>query len=505
MATKNILLEDNILLKDDEQKGNVLQQAAGAINEEGARRQEVGPTWLEQTLQEKGLYRPESTSRMGKLIGRGLGEVVDIARAIPQVGQTLSDVSRSIQELPREKQNEAVLNIGKQAATSIGTSIFHPVTSFKNRPVSTALDWSIALGTAKKIGSIQPIPKAIEKIKGVAGNTAAVEQSIATGIPKEYAERAVNRTRDVFRSNNFGNKAYSRVGQKIQGSIDDVGKAYGKAIKAETDSLRQLPTNYRVDTSKIIENMDKNIAEVTYGAGKGIPVEDLKKISDYADDIKKFRTPSELHRIKNAIQSEINFGKYEGNGQKVLSSLQRDVNNILREISLPYAQANDNFSALKEAEKGIKQLQAGKVRVGAGLKSIMNDPDSINALKTYNDVLPKDMQFWDEAMDVHTANLYNKAIRPGAGLVAAGGLGGAGVVAGLGGAFAPQTLGVGGLAAGLTSPKINQLLLRAGARGTEAARGIGQLGNFSKTGAGAAAIAQTPSIADLIKQKLQEQ
>jgi len=473
------------------------ERLEAASNEELERRKQ--PTAFEQRVERRGTQVPilkqaaEEVRRaeeegyatpatgFSKMILRTAGEGEELATGLVQLPGTLKEIMKrqpgESQADYQERLGGTVKEIGKGMGTSLYTSARHLEESFKGRPITTIADISVLYSLAKSLISIaKQIPQAkalIGNLKATAGKGAATELSASTGIPLRNAEYIINYTDDVFNKANFTDDAFLRVGKKAQRAVNEAKKLYGAKVAQETRTIKDIVGRIPVDD--VLDDAERAIEKATYISGgkvRGIPESEIRLIRQYMDDIANAESAGKLHKIKLALDNEISYtpGKikietYKPATDRILSSMRGKINNKLRALSEPYAQANDDMSRLLTAYEAVDTKLKG-VNVDRGIKSALKTEGQREALQALDDAVPSNLKFMRDAEIVETAQMSRKPLRRGGGF-------GTAIGAGIVGYTRSPSLAA--LIGGITSPFVRGKAAQVMSGITKAGRKIGEI------------------------------
>ena len=239
--------------------------------------------------------------------------------------------------------------------------------------------------------------------------------------------------------NNASSGAFSNAGKTA------IGKTLQNAVNEHiiTPALARLPLKLSPDEIQEIIRSDE-------------PIENFGiKSSDLAV------SPADLHQLKISLQDKINWGdNASGLKNGLLSQLQDNVNQTLRQTSPEYAQANDYYSHLQKLNKSLGKLNPSDIAsTETGTKALNDYKGQLQAL---NDLLPPNQQFMDKLNSTQLNDAFtgvlpkwamNKAaMASGRGLLSLAGAGGAA-------AFHPLIPFEVGLASQM-SPAVQKLMLQ---------------------------------------------
>lgn len=488
-----------------EPQGSMLQQMMGAFHERGQRRKEqLGGRNLSQ-------FEEEWIEKHGQPVGTGAyglrmrGELSEAAEGFKQIPQAISAI--------REAPGAAGKAILQEMGTSMGASITHPIVSF-GAPLEHSLNIAALLGVGAKaaqagkaVGKIPAVAKGAKKVGEVAGKVGANIKggqgraiAMAVGAKPEQGIRATTRAPQVFTKANLADDAWHTVGKSVQAKVKKADLLNAKAVHVETETLKALPKNLRLNNIDIVDDITKRMNDVLYktvkGRKAGIPSAQMNKVKYYLRELKKPMTVEKAHKIKHEIQRLLK-PKYDKQGIaistvtddeafKLLNSIQGQLNEKLRLISPKYKKVNLRFKALRDAYGELGKNKIDSTTVGRNIKNLMTskDPNLVTPyrelLQQLDEAMPKGLKFMDDLLDVETAQAFKPWIRTqqlmpiaakGGTLTGAAGVG---TLTGIMTGSVPL-----GIAAGVgtgiaTSPRVHGAALRAGMTMAQKARGVGR-------------------------------
>jgi len=305
---------------------------------------------------------------------------------------------------------EAAQNIGANAATSLGIS--------KALQAVPAVGKAMANKTIKNIespqfqnaigDSIELLTSVPQKYTKVALDNELSGNSIFNGaFDKETAYRPIENMLRTAKgmlptTTDFGNERFN-LGQKALQGMENLKDQAGAKVGDELEKL-----NNREVQNGGINGIKGAINTVINSYGNGgiynSAKSQAKNVVNFLDENinKEGLTLRDLHRIKDDLYNMgySEAGNRNGRGAEVARKTAEQVNNYLRGVSPEYARANDLYSLILDATKGLEGETTMGSRLGALGSKASAESGMTGRLKNIDDLLPQKDKFYKKAFEL---------------------------------------------------------------------------------------------------------
>ena len=274
-------------------------------------------------------------------------ESVRLLESMPQTGK-LATIAETIKKNPYDVESAGYRLIGN--------------TAVKDPIANEAIKQGFKPGVIATIKASSP--KDIKQMEGML--------NIFKIGKKSERFRAENRPADIL-----GKTIEERV--KF---IADANKKAGNEVNAAAQSLKNKTVNYEPAINKFISDLEdigvrieptesggmKAILKGSDIEGDAVSKSLLNRILSRLSDTDVPRSGYDLHRAKQFIDTQVEYGKksknaLSGKTERIVKNLRRNLNEALKESSSEYKAANEKYSATIDALNDFKNTVGSKVNI----------------------------------------------------------------------------------------------------------------------------------------------
>lgn len=388
--------------------------------------------------------------KLGKLSPKILGNpkvASTIGNLLDQVG--INSGAHFIEKMSSEGDPDKAIQAAKDAGVSAGA-------------ISLALPF-VEGGIGKLAEKISPIVKQ---------SVAHVAEALSS-IPADHYEHALNKViaGEDFFAKKFDKSSFEKIGDKAQQAVNFIRTKAGEATKVERDVLKSI--DQKVDVGNIASQLKDLVKEkgfVNPRSGElstSLMPTDVKKINEISKRLenKDGLYPGELYVLKKKINNFLpknvfdtqTVSQLSSEGEGVLKKVAESINEKLKEISTPYAEANASYSQISDIAKRLKSKLKDE-NIAKSLRTLSQKDETTQSLfQELDDLAPKNLKFMDQLKDEKVRESFDKLLPSG------GKFGGANLLryALIGGASKASPV-LGALAAVSESPEAHRLGLKYG-------------------------------------------